>query len=668
MTAEFAYLNLTELRPEGWLLDQLRAQADGITGRLEELWPDVGPSSGWLGGQGECWERGPYYVAGLLPLAELLDDDALRAKTAPWIEWTLASQRDDGFFGPAHNRDWWPRMVMLPVLVWHHAATGDERVPPFVERYLGFAHDTLPDQPLEMWAAARGAELIPTVLWCHERTGHPWLLDLARLLIAQSIDWRQLYRDFPYPEPAASYVWGRFLRAYLPPRTAVEEWVRRWRPAKRTRVRTAAQIAKANSSAPLSFYHRTHGVNHAMALRGVAYAAMVTGNDPHAAALLAHDVVQRYHGSAVGVVTADEHLAGRSPVHGIETCTVVETMRSFEELLRITGDGSWADRLDEVGLNALPAALTPDLSGHQYYQQVNQIEVSRRRRPWFNGGRDGTLFGLEPTYGCCTANLHQGWPRLAASAVMRSLRDDGLVVTGLLPVRVRTEVAGSIVSLQVQSEYPFDGRVRVVVSAAQPTTFPLRLRVPGWARDVRLSVNGSLVEPRIERGFAVLTREWGEAARVELELPMPVRSTTASVTGESPDDGVVLRRGPLVLALDRPEQWSACASRWPVPDWEVRSRAPWAFALDPASVGAAEGVMRGGIVRPFDHARPAVSVRSTARPILDWTARHGSVGPLPAKPTLSPSVPIRLVPYGASAVRMTVFPKLPREIPGRFRL
>ena len=80
------------LGPRGWLERQLRLQADGITGQLPEVWADVGPDSGWLGGDGESWERGPYYLDGLVPLAHVLGDETLLATARPWIEWMLASQ------------------------------------------------------------------------------------------------------------------------------------------------------------------------------------------------------------------------------------------------------------------------------------------------------------------------------------------------------------------------------------------------------------------------------------------------------------------------------------------------------------------------------------------------------------------------------------------------
>ena len=134
----FALLPLGAVRPEGWLERQLEIQARGLTGRLDEFWPDVGPNSGWLGGTGESWERGPYYLDGLVPLAYLLDDPVLIAKAQRYVDWTLTTQADTGWLGPKSNTDWWPNMVMLKVLTQYQEATGDPRVVPALTRY--FAH------------------------------------------------------------------------------------------------------------------------------------------------------------------------------------------------------------------------------------------------------------------------------------------------------------------------------------------------------------------------------------------------------------------------------------------------------------------------------------------------------------------------------------------------
>lgn len=72
----------------------------GSTGHLDEIYPEVmGKRNGWLGGDSDGWECGPYWIDGLLPLADILNDQHLKDKVRPWIEWTLKHQREDGFSG-----------------------------------------------------------------------------------------------------------------------------------------------------------------------------------------------------------------------------------------------------------------------------------------------------------------------------------------------------------------------------------------------------------------------------------------------------------------------------------------------------------------------------------------------------------------------------------------
>ena len=92
----FNPLPLTSIKPEGWLRRQLQIQANGLTGHLPDFWADVGPNSGWLGGKGEHWERGPYYTDGLIPLAYLLNDPKLKVMANKWVEWTLTHQQESG--------------------------------------------------------------------------------------------------------------------------------------------------------------------------------------------------------------------------------------------------------------------------------------------------------------------------------------------------------------------------------------------------------------------------------------------------------------------------------------------------------------------------------------------------------------------------------------------
>lgn len=130
MRSAFYTLPLGSIRATGWLRRQLLIQARGLSGHLDETWPDVGVNSGWLGGTGESWERGPYYLDGLVPLAYLLDDARLKAKAQRFLDWTLNNTAANGMIGPKSNADWWPRMVMLKALTQYQDATADPRVIP----------------------------------------------------------------------------------------------------------------------------------------------------------------------------------------------------------------------------------------------------------------------------------------------------------------------------------------------------------------------------------------------------------------------------------------------------------------------------------------------------------------------------------------------------------
>ncbi|MCE1199358.1 MAG: hypothetical protein LWW85_10355, partial [Marinilabiliales bacterium] len=141
LSKPFLELPLGTIEPKGWLKDQLILQKNGMTGHLDAIYEKVmGKRNGWLGGDGDVWERGPYWIDGLLPLAYILKDHELIEKTRPWVEWALQSRQPDGYFGPSVDRpaesglqrnnahDWWPKMVVLKFLQQYYAATRDQRV------------------------------------------------------------------------------------------------------------------------------------------------------------------------------------------------------------------------------------------------------------------------------------------------------------------------------------------------------------------------------------------------------------------------------------------------------------------------------------------------------------------------------------------------------------
>lgn len=614
--AAFEPLPLGRIVPGGWIRDQLRLQADGLTGHLEEHWKDVGPDNGWIGGDGESWERGPYYLDGLVPLAYLLQDERLIAKAQRWIEWSLASQQADGSFGPARietvnhdvdkNQDWWHYMIMLKVLMQYAEATGDARVVPFMSRFLRYVRCRLEAQPLKDWAVPRGAELMLAIHWTYARTGEAFLPELSELVASQTTDWTGLLDNFPF--------WRK-----------VEQWD-----------------------------HRTHVVNVAMGIKTPALLSELTGDGERlkAAVLKGIDSLMTYHGQAHGMFSGDEWLSGTHPSQGVELCAVVEYMYTLEQLTRVFGDGRFGDILEQVAFNALPAAISADWTSHQYDQQVNQIMCNVAKRDWSNN-EEANLFGLEPNFGCCTANMHQGWPKLVSHAWM-SDREGGLAAVSYLPCVVRAVVgsAGTEAVLEVSGGYPFRESVRIALTLPQSERFKLRLRIPAWCASPSLTVNGEAVGLAADNGYAAVERDWSDGDELVLGLPMEVRTVSRHLYAAS------VIRGPLVYALPVGENWLPHIRRERFSDWELYPTTAWRYGL----IEGAGFVCETADIppQPFLAAASPVRLVTRGKLVRNWRM----VGNNADSPPLNPDVAgqaaeeLVLVPYGGAKLRIGEFPRI----------
>lgn len=646
---------LGSVEPAGWLRQQLVIQKDGLSGHIDALWKDLGETSGWLGGAGENWERGPYYLDGLIPLAWSLDDSALQQKARRWIEWMLQSQNDDGFFGPADNPDWWPRIVTLKALTQYHQATGDDRVLPLMDRYFRFQLERLPQTPLSMWAAPRGQEQLLPMLYLYRQTGAPYLLELANLLRAQSYDWNRFFRAFPYPERTHAYL-NRPLFMAVKRVTLIADWTaRRLKRIRRPKPKTKQQIEKGNASPFLRVFHETHAVNLAMALKMPALDALF-GGDPAGteASRAGIEALKKYHGLSNFVFSGDEHLNGRSPAVGAELCLVAEYLFSLETLLAVTGDALYADLLEQVAYNAWPATFMGDLCAHQYVQQVNQIEVSRKKRGWYDAYREANLFGLKPNFGCCAANMHQGWPKLLGSLLMGHPR--GVLAAVYAPCCATIPVGGTAVRIFEETDYPFDDTIRLTIdeigNARRALDFSLFVRIPSWARSFELSRNGERLSLEPEDGFVELRRTFQAGDTIQLCLPLPLY-IQKEAEGE-----YTLHRGPLLLALPVESERRRVRGTPPFTDIELFPCSDWRFALVESELEHASITVRQPGAQPFGESAPPLTVRLRMAPVSRWPVVRHSAGPVPP-PFFTEEGALKeqaLVPYGCTLLRIAQFP------------
>ena len=607
----FTHLPIGDIKPAGWLRRQLRIQADGLGGHLDEFWPDVGPNSGWLGGTGESWERGPYFLDGLIPLAYQLDDAALKAKAQKFVEWTLTHQAANGMIGPASNQDWWPRMVMVKALAQYYEATNDPRVLPVLSKYFAYQLSEMPNRPLEEWGKYRWQDEVLVIEWLYERSPRPELLKLAELLRQQGYDWEAGFADFKY---------------------------------------TAA--TKKNE-----MKMETHGVNNGQALKVAAVQYRLNG-DISERDHYHHQVatLDKYHGMPNGMFSCDEHLAGLNPSQGTELCTVVETMYSMEVALETFGDAPIADRLEKIAFNALPGTFTDDMWAHQYDQQPNQIQVGLNSKPWTTNGPESNLYGLEPNFGCCTANFHQGWPKFTSYLWMKT-PDEGLVGVLYAPCEVKTIIRETNIHLVVETDYPFKDSIKTTIKTEKPVRFPIALRIPVWTRGSTLRVNGKALNLAAVPGtYARIDREWKSGDVIELTFPM--ESHVSRWYAQS----VAIDRGPLVYSLDLAGSWLKLRDQGLTADWQVFPTREWNYALMVNEANAPEIQVTEHAVgaKPFASSNPPVELHVRAKRFDQWLSEDGVARPIPLSPVSSNQneETLTLIPYGAAKLRITAFPEL----------
>ena len=606
-------LTAGEISPRGWLKRQLEIQAAGLAGNLDKVWPDVRDSK-WIGGEREGWERVPYWLDGFIPLSFLLKDDGMVARAKRYIDRILEGQCEDGWICPCSEEerktyDVWALFLLLKVLVLWHECSGDGRIEEAVYRalrqYRGFIRAAAPSG----WAGARWYECLVSVLWLYGRRPEKWLLDLAHILKISGTDLSH-----------AGQLW----------KGVEKQW---------------------------TMY--THVVNAAMSLKaGPLYRRVMQKKDApvgDADAERMYRLLRRYHGTAAGHFTGDECLSGTSPVHGTELCGVAEAMYSYEWLLALTGRSAWGDRLEALAFNALPAAVSPDMWTHQYDQQTNQIACTVQNEPSvFNtNSPDANVFGLEPNFGCCTANFGQAFPKFALSVFMRE--GDALVCAALAPAEVRTSVGGVPVHVTLDTLYPFRGELAFTVEAEGE--FALKIRIPSCAAD--LAVDGR--PARAEDGWFTLRRRWSGKEEVRVSLHFETKLVPR------PRGLYALMRGPLLFALPLPAERrrreyvkDGVGRKYPYCDYDILPQGGWGYAF----AGQKFSVKEQPFTDAFSPETPPVAVEAEVCGI-DWGLEPGQkyvCRETPAHRTpLSPPEKRTFIPYGCTDLRMTELPLVRKE-------
>lgn len=635
----FMELPLGAIKPKGWLKEMLLSQKNGATGQLDKLYPLVmGERNGWLGGDGDQWERGPYWVDGLLPLAYLLDDKSLIQKAQKWVEWAIQSQSEDGYFGPAkdydhepgiqrnNSHDWWPKMVMLKILQQYYAATHDQRVVNLFSKYFHYQLKTLEEKPLghwTFWAEYRSADNLQAVYWLYNITEDPKLLELAEILHAQGFDFTQ-----------------KFLQRDM-----------------------------------LATHRSIHCVNLAQGLKEPAI-YFQQSKDPKYLSAVKQGLsdIKLFNGQAQGMYGGDEGLHGNNPTQGSELCSAVELMFSLEKMIEITGDVGFAEHLEKIAFNALPTQISDDFMRRQYFQQANQVQITRQMYN-FDVNHQGTdvVFGLLTGYPCCTSNMHQGWPKFTQNLYYATVNKGvGSMVYAPSSVDVKVGERAQMVHIEQETFYPFEQTINLKISHQEKAIdFPYQVRIPSWTNNPTIRVNGEKLTVDAKPGKVLeIKRNWKNNDVLTLEFPMEFNYETYHEGSRS------IERGPLVYALDIPgeekEVFLENDEKIAYGDSfiEVRPTADWNYGLplfskkEMADMFKIKENQKTSRLNPWNRENTPLEITVKAKQLPFWKLYNGMAGPMPSADMYGlnmnelKEVEIRLIPYGCTTLRIAQFPML----------
>ncbi len=657
--SKFAELPVGSVRPQGWLLTQLQAQATGITGHLQHLYaPFTGDA--WTSQQSDPatewvpWEVRAYWCDGALRCGLLLQNQSLIDDASRLVQYTFNHPQSDGYLGPAFLKapgDYhrWPHNVFFRAAMAWHDSTNDPAIVTGLHRHYV-------ESPF-VFVGERNQTNIEAMLWTLEKTGDPRLLNLAKQT------WELSQAQF----------------SKMPDMQALTE---------------NAML----SSGPV---RNMHGVTYAEHSKLPILLYRATGDEHYLkVAIAAQQKVFNNHLLVSGGPSSTEYLSTTTARDAHETCDLADYPWTWGYLMMATGDGSYGDRIERVMFNAVPGALRKDWKALQYYSSPNQFLCTAHSDPL--GILKGTSYAdihefrymqrmsYRPSPGysvvCCPANVNRIVPNYIIRMWMQDQANDGIAATlyGPCIVKFRSN-AGIDIQIEEETTYPYSDRIVFHIRPQAPVRFPLHLRIPEWCAAPAITLNKkTLALPMQNNGFVTLLKTWRPNDLLKLTLPM------ALATSEWPEDGLSIERGPLVYAHPIAEQWKVISddqSSKDFPAWELTPTGKWNYVLssenllekarykEETSLDTVTDASRMSDQDPWIHPPSTITVQ--AHPIHGWDLTQTVVNGEAA--TFTPRLPdatliptmisaeveqLRLIPYGCTELRLTVFPHLKAE-PGK---
>lgn len=506
---KLAYLPFGEIKPAGWMKEQMQKDLDGFVGHLDELVPDlmadqiygadrltrahkaknlgnIGPA---LDPQYLWWnsETQSNWRDGFIRNAILLDNKKYLAKSEAYINNILSTQDADGYLGiyspdlrynfKDENGELWAKTTVLRgLLAWYEYT----RNPEILDAVKKAVDDVMKNYPVDKSSPFKSAK--------------PFAGGMTHGLVFTDI----LDRLFQLTGNQAYLKYALFLYKNFSENILAED----------------AQLPKIMNP---NYKLKEHGVHTYEHLRPLALAYYATGNPAMKKAVESY--LKRISDCTTpsGGPIGDEWIGGRhadATNTGYEYCSLQELMDGYISLLQKSGEARFGELAEHLFLNASQGARLPDKSAIAYCKTDNSFEMKGTRNGEIQKGENQTRYKYSPSHQdvavCCVPNAGRIMPYYVKSMWMKD--SEGLVATLPGPCELSTSVKGIKVRISENTDYPFSNTIKYQVLADKPVMFPIKIRKPAWAK--RFKLNSNFTE---KDGYIIIAKTWTKSETINLE-------------------------------------------------------------------------------------------------------------------------------------------------------
>lgn len=640
---DFISLPLGSIKPLGWIEDQANLALDGITGHLDEYsavhrlgWNGKSLSKSEVGsesdGTGWILEQSAYWLDGAISLSSIMNDRKLFKRVSARLDSIV-----DGVLDGANTLIYWK------------------------------SKDIVKNNEFNSWAHSHVARAL---LAYYQSTGNEKILNALC----------KVYSDYPLPPfPKKNEVVSGIVNLdpmyqtyLLSGDKKILDNIRRYVESEQYKTSIKAWN---NGEFPIE-----HGVIMYENIRIPEISYLVTGDKTHLNATLNFfKMLSENHDLPSGISSSEEWLAGIGSTRNVETCNVACAPLSYQLAYEITGNGKYGDRLEKIFFNAAPSCVSNDYKNVVYYQSLNKVEgvlpgeFPSSPMDVLPKGERISAYEYWPTGHsvlCCVGNMTRVIPNYIKNMWMRT-KDNGLASVLHGPNVVNTIIGEDNTSIKIVTEtnYPFSEQITYKINPEKSITFPFYIRIPEWSDYYKIEVNGEKINTELRNGFVKVEKDWKQNDKVNVRFKMKICLEEGKETS-FPDNSYHKRsdgdvgRGKIAFKKDisNPYQtisYGPLLFSYPIKEISFNKQIPnvkWKYALNVKDLSKD--------VKVYHYSMPSYwSWSMKESPIvLEVKATPFDWKVTPEQPIPKSNIEdgksefIKLVPYGCTHFRITMFP------------